>query len=634
MTTSTDARTESTTLQRPTHNGGRSAKFAAVASALAVASSLPSVGSGSLTDLLWVTVLSMGCMRLLRSRGGALPVAAVLFLLAGFTSLLCVSAVWSVASPLPLPMEQWSLRLGLTACALMMAAALRPLVPPKGEGPGTAVVLGAAAPVLAVPFTLASPLLRSGRMTGGLMLTALQHEDGAAWVSQALATFRYGHLPNTATQSEFAFYPLTSASVGSVFQTLVHGRPTDDQAVIAAVDSVVASWALCGLTLGVASFVMMLQLMPGRARSSGFPVVAAAALASAITQVAVWTLVVPLTDRQQLSLAWAGAALAALVVMITAAGQLTSLSVPMCIAVLLLSTAAAGSWPFGLPGIGMAVVGFSVLLWGRQGRRSIPLIVCLLAGQALGVIEVIQHMTGFGFTPTTLLDGRGGYIEIQAATLAVLTIALVAAAYSPIRKWPFRIVVLTTSSLALGALATWLVATSNYGPAKATYLALLTLPLGLALGLGWIACQPNAALRWSVLAATAVVMVSSPVTGRVAHRAEQILAEPTPGIGERLIQVAEASAHHEKAVCLPSADLADYKNYLCQRWVDAFSRSQSDVRIRWLWLASQGDVKAALRRAEAEGMIDGDVVFVNARWVISGTGEPGIGLHQPNTTKQ
>lgn len=182
--------------------------------------------------------------------------------------------------------------------------------------------------------------------------------------------------------------------------------------------------------------------------------------------------------------------------------------------------------------------------------------------------------------------------------------------------------------LAIGALIIFAaqllpVSTSGYARDKSSYLALLVFPLVLAAATPWLHHSSSAVVRWTELTAVAFVLISLPLTGGGLSWAGELEGQRTE-LAQRLSDAASSGSGDERLVCVPSAEQPAYNNYYCQRWLDAFSPSQSDGRLRNIWLSAGSDPAAAINRANALGLLGHDPHLVDALWVMRGLHDAGF----------
>ena len=610
--------------------GRRWSKFCLVAvpCLLAVASSFVHGTFAVALTLLWLVVLAAASLILLGGRTRSLVIALVLLAFSWAVALLCEGALWSLTPSIPLPAEQGPVRLGFTAIALIVFISLGPLVPERDRAPNDGLVVAAALPAIAVPLAVVVvPFSNSPQSGSELRMASMLAEDAAAWASQAFATLRLGHVPTTALESEYANYPRTSAATGAVLEILTSGRPLTTHLVTATLNSVFGSWMLCAATLGMSALVVQLLLLPLPHESLDKGRIVTTLCAALIIQLAAWSLVLVLTIPQHLSLAWAGTAVAAWTVVVTAVGRAESIGLAACLAIVLTTMAASTPWPFGLIGIALAAMGFAWTLWRKSGRRAAPAIVCLAVGLFPGVVSGLIAWRSAG--PTVLLSANavGGRVPIPFYLALMLVGAVILAATAPGVAWPRMSIVTVAGGLAIGALVIFAaqvlpIATSGYARDKVTYLALLALPLALAASTPWLHRSSSPWLVGALLAGAAFVIVSLPYTRGGITWASELERRGIVGLAARLSVAAAEGRGHGRLVCAPSANQPAYNNYYCQRWLDAFSASKSDERLRNLWLDVSVEPAAAVRKARAMGLLGGDPRLVDALWLIRGESDP------------
>ena len=585
--------------------------------------------AGLALTLAWLVTLALCGLSLMWDRSRSLAVACVLLAFAWMGGLLCTGAVWSLLSPVHIPAEQGPLRLGFSLASLVVAAALRPLVPARAEAPHPALVASAALPAVLLPILSAAPLLLSSTPLPVLKVTSMAAEDSATWIAQSQAILRLGQAPSGGTESD---YPRTAASFGWVFEILTSGRPAPAQLVVSSVDAVFASWMLCACALGLVALVVMVLLLPRRLGPLGGEPVPTTALASTAVQLTAWSLVLLLMAPQHLSLVWTGSAAAALVVISAAAGQARGFSPAACGALALVAAAASTSWPYGLVGLALSGAGLSIELWRRLGRRGLPAMACLMGGLGIGVLDRVAAMRLTGATAASYLGQLGASglsLPVPPVLQAVLVAALGLAIMARVApKWARVPVVALSTGLVLGA--GLISATrplpfgaSAYAADKTIYLALLSLPLLLAVCCSWIIASAPRPVAWITLSALLLFLAVQQPTGAALAWGRAMHAESAKGTGQRLIAAAEAGVGFERTVCLPSDHQLPHQNYLCQRLMDAFSE-HSDTTLRSLWLNPANGAATALQQARASNDLDGAVHLVDALWVMSGRQDPAF----------
>ena len=549
----------------------------------------PAVG----LTLLWLLALAGASLSLVGGRSGSLPMALVLVAFSLAVAVVCEAALWCLVPWISLPAEQGPVRLAFTAIALMVSVALRPLVPERDRAPDGPLVAAAVFPAIAVPLTIVViPFANSNQPASALRWASLSAEDAAAWVSQAYATLRLEHVPTTALESEYVGAPPIPATTGVLLRILGFGQPPTSHLVTATMDSVFASWMLCASTLALAALIVQLLVLPVPSETLHRQSIATTIVASFVVQLAAWSIVLVLTIPQHLTLSWAGTTVAALAIVITAVGRSQSTGLAACATLALVMSAAATSWPFGLVGVALAGMGCAWMLWREAGRRAALPIVGIALGLVPGVVSGLGVLNSVG--PTTLLTAVGSRVPVSLYIAVVLAGAVFLTATAPgVETWPRTAVVVTACGLASGALVVIAgqmlpISTSGYARDKVAYLALFALPLALAASTPWVSLASSAVVRWVLLFGVALVLVSLPYTGGGLTWAIGVEGQGMSGFTERLAEAAAGANGRERLVCLPSARQSAYKNYYCQRWLDALSFPQSDGTLREVWYSAGG----------------------------------------------